>query len=287
MKQSTTAQKIFNFFLTRIIIGIAVIVALVAFIEMAVRPLLNYTSLTGNARNIIVAFANSAIALFGYILLYRFYEKRRIKELSASSFGRHAIGGFAAGFILQALFIFIIYAAGGYAVTKINSALSVLPAFADALTAGFVAEILIVGIFFRLAEEQLGTTITLFIITILFGIFHFNAPGASALSISATAIEAGLLIASVYVYTRSLWSVIFFHFAWDFAEPGIFGGINPGIHVTDVLLVSKITGPAILTGGPAGPQNSIQALLICLSVSLLLLWFAKRKSNFVNASWKR
>lgn len=280
-------QKVLHFFLTKIVIGIAVIVVLVAFIEWAGRPLLNYTSLTDNAKNIIIAFANSAIALMGYILLFRFYEKRKIRELSASTFGRNAISGFVSGFALQSLFILVIFLAGGYTVIRINAASSVLPALAAALTAGFVAEILIIGIFFRLVEEQLGTGIAILIITILFGIFHFNAPGATALSIISTAIEAGLLIAAVYVYTRSLWTVIFFHFAWDFAEPGIFGGINPGNSVNETLLVSKITGSTLLTGGQTGPQNSMQALIICLLLSSLLLWIAKRRNKWIIASWKR
>ena len=287
MNRQTTLEKIFYFFITKIIFGIAVIAALVALIEQVGRPLLDRTSLSGNAKNIIISLANSAIALTAYILLFRFYEKRKITELRISSFLTNAAAGFAAGFALQAIFILVIYFAGGYEVIKINPASFILPAFGYALTAGFVAEILIVGVFFRLTEQQLGTVPALFIIAVLFGIFHFNAPGATALSIMATAVEAGLLIASIYVYTRSLWAVIFFHFAWDLAEPGVFGGINPGMNVTETLLVSKITGPAILTGGPTGPQNSIQSLLICLSVSLLLLWLAKRKSNFIRPYWKK
>jgi len=116
---------------------------------------------------------------------------------------------------------------------------------------------------------------------------HVNAKGASILSVSSTVIEAGLLLSAGYVFSRSLWLPIFLHFAWDFAEPGVFGAINPGITIDQSLLTSKIEGPLILTGGQLGPQNSIQSLLFCAIASLLFLWMAKRKNNFIKPFWKR
>ena len=145
MNRQTTLEKIFYFFITKIIFGIAVIAALVALIEQDGRPLLDRTSLSGNAKNIIISLANSAIALTAYILLFRFYEKRKITELRISSFVTNAAAGFAAGFALQAIFILVIYFAGGYEVIKINPASFILPAFGYALTAGFVAEVEVIG----------------------------------------------------------------------------------------------------------------------------------------------
>jgi membrane protease YdiL (CAAX protease family) len=83
------------------------------------------------------------------------------------------------------------------------------------------------------------------------------------LSVISTVVEAGLLLSAGYIFSRSLWLPIFLHFAWDFAEPGVFGAINPGITIDQSLLTSKIDGPLILTGGQLGPQNSIQAFLLC------------------------
>ena len=66
----------------------------------------------------------------------------------------------------------------------------------------------------------------------------------------------------LYVYCRNLWLPIFLHFAWDFTEPGIFGGINPGNTVEQSLFTPEISGPDFLTGGESGPQNSLQAAVI-------------------------
>jgi len=277
----TALSKIFSFFITKIIAGIAVIAGSVAFIEWFGRSLLDKTQLGGNAKNIIIAFSDAAIALLSYSLLFSAYEKRRIKELDPSLFAKNAIAGFAIGFALQTLFVLVLYIAGGYSVTGINPVSSLILPFTTAFTAGFVAEILIIGVFFRLIEERLGTMIALLILTLLFGLLHINMKGATILSVLSTAISAGFLLAAIYVFARNLWIVIFLHFAWDLTEPGIFGAINPGNSVGQSLFVSKITGPAFLSGGQTGPQNSIQSLVLCSLTGMIFLWLAKRKRTLL------
>jgi len=286
METQTALQKTLHFFLTKILIGIVLVVGLIAFVEWAGRLLLDATQLTPESKNIIIAIFDSAIALSGYIFLFRIYEKRRIEELSLATFGKNAIIGFATGLILQSLFVLVIYLTGGYEVIRTNPFSFLLPSFAAAFTAGFVSEILIRGIVFRLIEEKLGTVIALIIFALLFAIAHLNAAGATALSVLATAMQAGIVLSAAYIFTRSLWFTIFLHFAWDFAEPGIFGAINPGNTIEQSLFTSKITGSAFLTGGESGPQNSIQALIFCSITGLIFLWLAKKKNNFIKPYWK-
>jgi membrane protease YdiL (CAAX protease family) len=287
LNSQTVLSKFLSFFLTKIIIGVSFIVGVVVLVEGLGRPLLAKAQLSEDSVNIIVTIAESALALLTYTFLFRIYEKRKISELNTDAFWKNAVIGYAVGFILQSIFILIIYLTCNYSVVRINQAASLLPSFAAALTAGFVGEIVIRGIFFRLTEEKLGTVLTLIICVLLFAIMHLSAKGASVLSVSSTAIQAGLLLSAGYVFSRSLWLPIFLHFAWDFAEPGVFGAINPGITIDQSLLTSKIEGPLILTGGQLGPQNSIQSLLLCTIASLLFLWMAKQKNNFIKPFWKR
>ena len=98
--------------------------------------------------------------------------------------------------------------------------------------------------------------------------------------------QAGLLLPAAYVYSRNLWLPVFLHFGWDFAEPGIFGGINPSSSVTQGLLTSKIAGSSLLTGGETGPQESLSSLLLCLFAGLTFLLLAKRKNNLIKPQWK-
>lgn len=145
MDNQTTLQKIFNFFLTKIIIGIVVVGLSVALVESAGRYLLDKTQITGELKNAIVGITDGAVAILSYVLLFRFYEKRQIKELSLASFWKNAGIGFLAGLILQSLMILVIYLAGGYSIIRVNPFSFLIPAFTTAFTAGFVAEILIRG----------------------------------------------------------------------------------------------------------------------------------------------
>jgi len=285
MNKQTVLYQVFHFFLIKIIIGIAIIVGLV-FITEWCGKFLDQIPLTDYTKNIIIAMADSGIALTGYIFLFKNYEKRRITELSFSTFTKNAMLGVATGFVLQSLFIVIIFAYGGYSILRVNPVSFLILPFVAALKAGFVAEIVIVGVFFRITEEKLGTIIALAIITILFAILHMNSEGASFVSVSATAAQAGLMLSAAYVFKRNLWFPIFLHFGWDFTEPGIYGAPNPGNSVPQHLLTSKLNGPALITGGVTGPQNSVQALILCLLTASLLLWFAKRNNNFIQPCWK-
>ena len=287
MKSQAALSKFLSFFLTKIIIGVSCIVGVVVLVEWLGRPVLAKTQLPENFGNIIIAIAESGFALLAYTYLFKVYEKRKICELSTDAFWKNAVIGYATGFVLQSIFILIIYLRGYCSVIEINQVSSLLPSFAAALTAGFVGEIVIRGIFFRLTEEKLGTVLTLIICVLFFAIMHMNAKGASILSVSSTVVEAGLLLSAGYIFSRRLWLPIFLHFAWDFAEPGVFGAINPGITIDQSLLTSKIEGPLILTGGQLGPQNSMQALLLCAIASLIFLWMGKKKNNFIKPFWQR
>ncbi len=287
MKNKFELQKVLNFYLTLIVIGVLIVGGSVAFIHLAVQFLLEKSHLPDSIRNLIISFSDSAIALVSYILLFRFFEKRRIRELSFSSLVRNAITGFITGFIMQSLFILVIYLFCTYTVLNINPFSYLLPAFTYALTAGFVTEILIRGIIFRIIEQKAGTAVAIVFITIVFALMHINAAGATALSVISTAVQAGFVLSAGYVLTRSLWFPIFLHFAWDFAEPGFFGGINPGNSIDVNLISSNISGPAILTGGRMGPQNSIEAIIICLLAGLFFLWLAQKHNNIIKPFWRR
>ena len=287
MNNQPTLKKIFRFPLKKITIGILVVGGSVALGEMLSRPLLDTIKIIGEPANAVVAIVDVSLALLSYVLLFSVYEKRKITELSVTAFLKNAVIGFSAGIFLQSLFIFIIYLAAGYSITATNPVSFLLPAFTIAFTAGFVAELLLRGIIFRLTEEKLGTEIALLMMMLFFVIMHSGSKNANLLSVLATSIQAGLLLSAAYVFTRTLWYSIFLHFAWDFAEPGIFGAINPGNKVEASLFSSKITGPELLTGGLNGPGNSIQSIICCLTAALLLLWLAERKNNFIKPYWKR
>lgn len=267
------------------IVGIGVIVSLVAFIEWLRSSILDKTNLSNDVKALIVSIAEAFITTTAYIFLFRAYDKRRIHELSAATFINNAVIGFLTGILLQSLFILIIYLAGTFLVVNVNPISVLISPFAFALTAGFVAEIIMIGIVFRLLEQQTGTLVALLVFITLFAILHINAKGATVISVGATAMQAGFLLPAAYVFSRSLWLPVFLHFGWDFAEPGIFGGINPSSSLTQGLFTSKIAGNSLLTGAETGPQDSLTSLLLCLITGIIFLFLAKRKNNLIKPKW--
>lgn len=284
--KQTPLQKVLHFFFIKMIVGIAVIVALVALTELLRSVLLDKTNLSNDTKAMATAITEAVIAVAAYIILFKLYDKRQIHELSASTFFNNATAGFLTGLALQSLFILVIYLTGTFLIVNINPVSTLISPFAFALTAGFVAEIIMIGIVFRLLEQQTGTLIALLVFIILFAILHVNVKGATVISVGATAMQAGLMLPAAYVFSRNLWLPIFIHFGWDFAEPGIFGGINPSSSLTHGLLTSNIAGNSLLTGGETGPQDSLSSLLLCLLLGIIFLLLAKRKSNVIKPRWR-
>ncbi|MEO8764674.1 MAG: CPBP family intramembrane glutamic endopeptidase [Ginsengibacter sp.] len=285
IRTQTAIQKITNFFLIKIIIGILTVGGSVVFVEFAGRQLLEKAQITGDLQNVTIGLAQAAIALLSYVLLFRYYEKRRIKELRLRALPANALLGCLMGLILQSLIILVLYVAGGYSIASVNPVSFLIPGFIAAITAGFVAEIMLRGILFRLTEEKLGTLVAVLFTAVFFAVIHAGVKGATVISVLSTSFQAGVLYSAVYVYTRSLWFPVFLHFAWDFAEPAIYGGINAGITLREALFTSRIEGPQLLTGGQFGPGNSIQSSIFCLVSGLVFLWLAKRKKKFIKPFW--
>src|SRR4029078_10321954 len=113
-------RNFLNFFLTKMIIGIGVIVSLVAIIELFRSFILDKTNLSDDVKALIVSVVEAFIATAGYIVLFRAWDKRRIHELNREKFLRYAVVGSLTGMVLQALFILVIYLAGTFLVTNIK-----------------------------------------------------------------------------------------------------------------------------------------------------------------------
>ncbi|HUX61523.1 MAG TPA: CPBP family intramembrane glutamic endopeptidase [Ignavibacteriaceae bacterium] len=273
--------------LTKIIIGIIVIGCAVAIGQLGGQSLLEKVHISADYKSVIIGILIAALALASYITLFSFYEKRQITELKFTHFGKNAGIGFSVGFILQSSVILVIYAYGGYTVLNINPISFVLPGFAIALTSAIFEEIMFRGIIFRLTEEKLGSTIALIVSALIFGLLHLQNKNSSIFSAMSIAIQAGVLLAASYIYSKNLWLPIFPHFAWNFAEAGIYGAVISGNIITKSLFTSKFSGPEIITGGLFGPENSIQATVLCLIVGIIFIIISKRQNKFIKPFWKK
>jgi membrane protease YdiL (CAAX protease family) len=100
------------------------------------------------------------------------------------------------------------------------------------------------------------------------------------------AIEAGVLLALLYLVTRSLWACIGLHAGWNIAQGTVYGIPVSGTRA-DGWLVSTRTGPDWLSGGAFGAEASVVALVLCSLCSVALLVVAWRRHAFVPPGWRR
>ena len=287
MDKKSIGQKILYFPLTKIIIGLIVCGVIVSVGQLLVGKLLNLTELDKDIKNLINGIVVAILALVSYVTLYKFYEKREIKELSKNGLFKSLTIGIILGVLLQSLTILVIYLKGGYSIVSINPILFLVPPFAMAFTSAIFEEILMRGIVFRITEEKLGSYFALFISAILFGAMHLGNPNSSLTAALGLAIQAGLLLASAYIYSRNLWFPIAIHFAWNFTQSAIFGANVSGNTISKTLITSKIEGAEWFTGGQFGPEGSIQATAFCFIVTIILLILSHKEGKIISPYWKK
>jgi len=287
MVLKTIGYKILHFPLTKILIGIIIISIFYGVSQYFLDEVLKTIGSTWKYNYIIIGVISSILTIISYIFLYKVYEKRKIKEFSKKGIIKNLILGIALGTILQSLTILVIYLQGGYSVLAINSILFVIPSLVMAFTSAIFEEILFRAIIFRILEEKLGSYIALIFSAFIFGLLHLSNPNGSLLNAVGLAIQAGLLLAVTYMYSRSLWLPIAVHFAWNFTQTAIFGAIISGNSLSKTFITSKIEGKEWLTGGEFGPEGSIQATVFCLIATIIFLILTLRKGNIIKPYWKK
>ncbi|WP_346949474.1 type II CAAX endopeptidase family protein [Dyella sp.] len=226
-------------------------------------------------------------ALVAYLILVRGVESRPVAELSLRRLPAQGGLGLAIGIGLMSLTVAVLWLLGSYHVLHTNPAADWAPAvLVVGVGAGLGEEILFRGVLFRIVEEGLGTWWSLAISALFFGAVHLNNPGATLWSSLSIAIEAGILLGLLYHVTRSLWICAGMHLAWNVLQGTVFGIAVSGLP-PDGFLVAKMTGPGWLSGGDFGAEASVVALLVCTSLSGVLLAMALRRGSIVPPAWQR
>jgi len=278
-----TLWKVLQFPVTRVLLAIVAIAGLVVLVQGGGRALHVAPQSAVGRVLLLVLIAGICLVYTGYV---RWIERRPVVELAP----RDALPAFGKGFLVgAALFsatILVLWAMGVYAVTGVRSADALVAPLLSALAAGFIEELLVRGVLFRILEESLGSWLALGITALVFGLLHAFNPGATWVSTLAIALEAGVLLAAVYMYSRRLWVCIGLHCAWNFAEGGVFGASVSGGKAGG-LLAARFQGPDILTGGKFGPEASVVAVLLCLAAGIAFVQLARRRGYVVRPFWRR
>ena len=281
MKAVMITHKVLNFTLVKILIGFIFCAGIVVFAQIGLSKLLAVTSMKKEEKMLLIGIVVASISIVTYTWLFRFYEKRTITELSIKGIGKNLSLGICLGIALQSLTILVIYLNKGFTVISVNSMLFMLPSLAMAFTSAIFEEILFRGIIFRITEEKLGSYWALIISAVIFGAMHLANPHSSIVAALGLAIQAGLLLAAAYIFSRNLWFPIAIHFAWNFTQSGIFGVSTSGNNMGKSLLTTKIEGAEWFTGGQFGPEASIQATVFCLIATIVLMLFNHKQRRII------
>ncbi|MCU1280822.1 MAG: protease self-immunity family protein [bacterium] len=276
-------RRLLAFPLVRIVLAAAPIVLFLSVASKAASSLHLGAHSLGNA---IMPAAMGAVVLLLYVGYVRLIERRRADELGGRGAAAEAARGFVIGAALFSVTIAVLLLLGVATVERGDGWRALVVGLLAALGAAMTEETLLRAIFFRVIEGSLGTWIALALSAALFGLLHAFNPGATAVSSVAIALEAGVLLAAAFVFTRRLWMAIGLHTAWNFTEGGIFGASVSGTTPYG-LFRTHFAGAKILSGGAFGPEASIVAVLLCLSAGIALCAAARRRGRVIRPFWRR
>ena len=275
--------------LIRLIVAVLFVggaLALVGWVLGAVQRGLAVSAERSSPWQLVFAPILAVTALGAYYAYVRLIERRPVRELSQAGATRELGTGLLLGAGLLTLTVAVLALLEVYRVTGVGTWVGVLTVLVASINAGVVEEILFRGIFFRIVEEGLGSWLALLLSALFFGATHLGNPNSTFVGALAIALEAGILLAAVYMLTRRLWFAIGLHVAWNFTQGGIFGIAISGF-AFDGLLQSELKGSELLSGGAFGAEASVVAMLVCLVAGALLVLRARRKGRVVEPFWRR
>jgi membrane protease YdiL (CAAX protease family) len=201
--------------------------------------------------------------------------------------GRRRLGDFAVGFAAgaAALCALVMILAGLGAVRLTTATLAPDEALLLGLTYFALFALVAVaeqGVFRAWPLVQLSRAIGFWPaaagLAVLFGLLHLTNDGDTVIG-AAVAGLFGLIMAWSFRLSGALWFALGAHTAWDFTETFVFGAANSGWPGAGGLLHATPVGPAILSGGGAGPEGSLLALVAMpVLAPMAALWLRPRPS---------
>jgi membrane protease YdiL (CAAX protease family) len=240
----------------------------------------------GDVGAVFVAIIAAAIFVAVYAAFCRVVEGRPVREFALKGAAAELGAGLGIGLVLFSSVVAVIALFGGYRVIGYHDASVLVPVVGISIVSGVTEEIMLRGWFFRLAEKWLGSWAALALSGALFGAAHLGNPNATLLAGVAIMLEAGIMLAAIYMITRRLWAAIGLHAAWNFAQGGIYG-IPVSGGAMDGILRPDIRGSDLLTGGAFGAEASLPAMVIATAFGIVLLIIAHRRGRFMAPLWVR
>ena len=271
----------------RLLMAFAIFLAAVHGFRLLLLPVFEHVFHTGDAATSLVRrIGIFSVAVTAYWIYVRLVEKRRVPELRPKPLGI-VVGGLS-GVGLVGLSMLVLFASGVYAMTAWRGVHEGLLGIAGVIViAATLEEIVFRGILFRILENGWGTIPALWLQSLIFALMHIdNVEGrASTQEVVTTMVSCmltGALWAMVFVHTRNLWVSTANHAAWNFTI--VLSGLPlSGLEEWRGLapFAGAYRGPAWLTGGVFGPENSLLTLVMIAASLAGMLYWARAKHRLV------
>ncbi|MFN8348237.1 MAG: CPBP family intramembrane glutamic endopeptidase [Spirosomataceae bacterium] len=278
---NVSIKRVLHFPITKIIIGIVFCFSLFVVIQNFVLKPFFYSIIQNKSIAVPIIHCISFIVLLAaYYYLFRFYDKRKITELSIKYLHKEMFGGFFFGFFTISLSIFILYLLGYYQATGITTAHYPIKFFTFLMFAAIVEDLFHRGLIIRVCENWLGTNLTL-VTGMLVELQHIYNPNSNLFSLFYYLIW-GFTMAMMFIYTKRIWLPYFFHLGWNFAQP-FYGSNLTGLNDMGSIIQSTFNGPELLTGGAVGIEGSIFTASFLLLIGIIFYYLAKREGKIVKS----
>lgn len=134
-------------------------------------------------------------------------------------------------------------------------------------------ELLFRGYPFQVLVEGIGAWPAVVVSSALFGGIHIFNPEVDALAVINISL-AGALMAAAYLRTRSLWTAIGLHWAWNWIMAAVLDLPVSGLDFDSPGYDLRERGPDLLTGGAFGPEAGLLATILVLP---LIAWVLRTR----------
>jgi len=204
-------------------------------------------------------------------------EKRTLGEYGMpprQAFGIRFWEGSVWGFAILSVIVLVLWVSGHFQFDSAALAGTAAVRWGVAWGATFLAlawteEFIFRGYWlFSMARRMRFWPAALFL-SVVFAAAHLGNHGENVLGI-AQVVESGLLFCLMIRRTGTLWFAVGFHAAWDWAQTFFYGTPDSGLLGVGRFLNTSVRGPNWLTGGSAGPEGSVFAILVLLLCALLV-----------------
>lgn len=243
--------------------------ALGYFIALALVNTLAYSGVGGALSDIdppwLAELGEGIVYLVGVVALTwafcRFADRTSLRSLGLQAKGWPAklAAGWGLGTLLQFLIFALLGIAGWLAAEWADwQPVDLVVSIAAWLVISFNEELAFRGYILQRLAQAWGLPAAVVVSSLAFTMVHVLNPNVQPLAMVSLFV-AGLLLASAYLVSRSLWLPIGLHIGWNMAEVHLLGFAGSGVSAP-ALVRSVVSGPELATGGAFGPEGGLVGL---------------------------